>query len=124
MGQPTAAELRSAYDISVVIPTRDRPEALRRCRAALAGQPVSRERFEVIVVNDGGLRSLHECMTPFRDRLELRLFEPPHGGPARARNVGAEHARGPVLAFTDDDCEPQPDWLVVACKSAQRHPHA
>jgi len=124
MRQPTAAEPASTCDISVVIPTRDRPEALHRCLTALAGQTLSRERFEVIVVNDGGLRPLHSWVRPFCDRLTLRLLEPPHGGPARARNVGAEHARGAVLAFTDDDCEPQSDWLTVAGNSAQRHPRA
>jgi GT2 family glycosyltransferase len=35
-----------------------------------------------------------------------------HGGPARARNVGAQAAQGEVLLFTDADCEPQPDWIA------------
>ena len=37
----------------------------------------------------------------------------PHGGPARARNLGARAARGRLLAFTDDDCRPEPGWLAA-----------
>jgi GT2 family glycosyltransferase len=70
--------------ISVVVPTRGRPEALRRCVAALERQSVP---VEVVVVED----------------VEGR-------GPAWARNEGARRARGEVICFTDDDCEPAPGW--------------
>ncbi len=70
--------------ISVVVPTRGRAEALERCRAALERQSVG---VEIIVVED----------------LEGR-------GPAWARNEGVRRARGEVVCFTDDDCEPVAEW--------------
>ncbi len=70
--------------VSVVVPTRGRAEALRRCRAALAAQTVP---VEVVVVKD----------------VEGR-------GPAWARNEGVRRSRGEVVCFTDDDCEPEARW--------------
>lgn len=70
--------------ISVVVPTRGRPEQLRECVAALEGQTVA---LEVVVVED----------------VEGR-------GPAWARNEGVRRATGEVVCFTDDDCAPAPGW--------------
>ena len=71
--------------VSVVVPTRGRGEALARCRAALEAQTVA---VEVVVVED----------------VEGR-------GPAWARNEGVWRARGEVVCFTDDDCEPEAGWV-------------
>jgi GT2 family glycosyltransferase len=70
--------------VSVVVPTRDRPELLERCLAALERQSLP---VEVVVVED----------------VEGR-------GPAWARNEGVRRAQGDVICFTDDDCEPTPGW--------------
>jgi glycosyltransferase involved in cell wall biosynthesis len=88
--------------VSVVVPTRDRPERLRRCLATLADAP------EVIVVDDGSVD---------RGRVEgivreagARLVRLEGKGPAAARNAGARAAGGTVVCFTDDDCEPEAAW--------------
>jgi GT2 family glycosyltransferase len=70
--------------ISIVVPTRERPEALERCLAALRAQTVP---AEIVVVEDQEGR-----------------------GPAWARNEGVRRAQGEVVCFTDDDCEPAPGW--------------
>lgn len=70
--------------ISVVVPTRDRPELLQRCLGALEKQTVP---VEIVVVEDKEGR-----------------------GPAWARNEGVRRARGEVICFTDDDCAPFPGW--------------
>ena len=70
--------------ISVVVPTRDRPELLKRCLAALEKQTAP---VEVVVVEDKEGR-----------------------GPAWARNEGVRRAKGKVICFTDDDCAPFPNW--------------
>jgi GT2 family glycosyltransferase len=100
-------------DISVIVPTRNRQRELQRCLRALCAQTYSRDGFEVIVVDDGSDSSLEPAIAAFRERLRLRLIEKKNGGPARARNLGAEHAAGALLAFTDDDCEPHPEWLAA-----------
>ncbi len=96
---------------SVIVPTYGRPNPLRRCLKALRELAFPRNDFEVIIVDDGSATAVDQVVTPFQRDLNLRLLEQPHRGPAVARNTGAAHARGDLLAFTDDDCAPHPDWL-------------
>ncbi|MSS71915.1 MAG: glycosyltransferase [Candidatus Latescibacteria bacterium] len=96
---------------SIIVPTHARPRQLAVCLDALTGLVYPRDRFEVIVVDDGSRTPPEEVVAPFRDRLNLTLLTQPNAGPATARNTGAARARGEVLAFTDDDCVPAPDWL-------------
>ncbi len=96
---------------SVVVPTRNRPRELAACLAALARLDYPPDRLEVIVVDDGGDEAI--ALAP-SGGLPVTLCHQAHGGPARARNTGAEAAGGTFLAFTDDDCEPDPGWLRAA----------
>ena len=94
--------------ISVVVPTRDRPQALARCLAALARQQGG--AVEVVVVDDG---REGDAVAP-----GVRIVRGGGRGPAAARNLGARAARGDIVCFTDDDCVPAPDWaqrLAAAC---------
>jgi GT2 family glycosyltransferase len=84
--------------VSVVVPTCARPELLHRCIRALGRQSLPREQFEIVVVDDTLQRS----------------------GPAAARNRGWRRALAPVIAFTDDDTEPQPDWLKEGLEAIRR----
>lgn len=102
-----------SLDVSVVVPTYDRPEQLGGCLAALARQDVDRDRFEVVVVDDGSPTSPRAAVADHEDRLAVRLLRQDNAGPAAARNRGAHAARGRLLAFTDDDCRPDPGWLAA-----------
>jgi cellulose synthase/poly-beta-1,6-N-acetylglucosamine synthase-like glycosyltransferase len=113
--------MRTAF-ISVVVPTHDRPAALGACLAALAAQTVRPERFEVIVVDDGGSVEVGDVVDRHQSSLRITLSRRPHAGPAAARNAGAELAQGEVLAFTDDDCAPDPDWLATIASAVERSP--
>ncbi len=111
--------------VSVVIPTRNRPAALRSCLAALAAcDPVS-EGVEVLVVDDGGTVDLGPVVDGADLRGRLRVLRRTHaGGPGAARNDGAAAARGTLLAFTDDDCRPGPGWLTALVGAHTREPDA
>jgi GT2 family glycosyltransferase len=54
---------------------------------------------------------LDPIVASFRDKLILKLIRQDNAGPASARNTGAAHASGDFLAFIDDDCQPDPQWL-------------
>lgn len=99
---PTASE--KAF--SVVIPTYQRAASLRRVLTGLMAQQYPAELIEVIVVNDGGTDGSVAMARALHPRFTLRVFEQPHLGPAAARNVGIEHARGPFVLFLDDDVIP------------------
>lgn len=96
---------------SVIVPTYNRPQRLGACLHALARLAYPRERYEVIVVDDGSETPPRTVAAAYQDQLAVRFIENPHQGPAATRNTGAEHAAGRFLAFTDDDCAPATDWL-------------
>lgn len=96
---------------SIVVPTYERPIQLSRCLQSLAGLDYPRERFEVVVVDDGSANQLDEVVAPFQPTLSLQLLRQKNSGPAAARNFGSRQARGGFLAFIDDDCQPDAGWL-------------
>jgi len=109
--KPVDAE---ALRISVVIPTCKRPELLCRCLDAVFAQTLDPRAFEVIVVDDGHSDDTLAVVDAFRARPgpTVRFVRPRHGrGPAVARNAGWRAAYGKIIAFTDDDTVPAPDWL-------------
>jgi glycosyltransferase involved in cell wall biosynthesis len=92
--------------VTVIVPTRDRPESLARTLDALGRQSLD-DLLEVLVVQDGG----HDVLGPLVARSpRARLIRQEAAGPGAARNRGAQEARAGVLCFTDDDCEPLSDW--------------
>ncbi len=97
--------------ISIVIPTYNRPEQLAICLRACSRLDYPRDRFEVIVVDDGGTMPVDEVVNQFHALLMLKLLRQDNAGPATARNRGATEATGEFLVFTDDDCAPAPTWL-------------
>ncbi len=96
--------------LTVVIPTYARPQRLTACLAALVGQRME-VPWEVVVVDDGSPEPLDSIAEAFHERLDLRIERQGNAGPARARNRGVAVARGRFIAFTDDDCLPEPEWL-------------
>ncbi|MBS3062738.1 MAG: glycosyltransferase [Candidatus Diapherotrites archaeon] len=91
---------------SVIVPTYNRKECLARCLQGLARQSFT--DFEVIVVDDASTDGTPESLGHPNYRV-VRL-ERNRGAPG-ARNAGVKAARGVVVAFIDDDCVPEADWL-------------
>ncbi len=97
---------------SIIIPTYNRPQQLALCLESLAQLEYPRDRFEVIVMDDGSHQPLDSAVAPFLDLLDINLQRQENAGPAAARNHAAQLANGKYLAFTDDDCRPATDWLT------------
>src|SRR5437764_6296260 len=108
-----------ALRASVVVPTFRRPASLNRCLAALCAQDFDPGAYEVIVVDDAASDEARGVVTCWAARAAARglalRYVPVTGahGPAAARNDGWHAARGPIIAFTDDDCLPTPGWLAA-----------
>jgi glycosyltransferase involved in cell wall biosynthesis len=96
---------------SVVIPTHQRREALRRALTALAAQTVAPESFEVIVSVDGSTDGSVEMVENLDAPYELRVTAGPSRGRAAACNAAIELARGEVLIVLDDDMQPAPAFV-------------
>ena len=98
--------------VSVIVPVRNRRDLLRRTLDALARQTLT--DHEVVVVDDGSTDgSGDEARADAANGRPVRLLEGGGGGAVAARAAGVAAARAPVLAFTDSDCEPEPDWLAA-----------
>ena len=97
---------------SIVAPTYKRPQALARLLRGIEELDFPLASVEVVLVDDSGSGGIEDVVGPFRARLEIRVLSSPHLGPAPARKIGVNAARGRYLAFTDDDCVPATDWLT------------
>lgn len=93
----------SSSRCTVIIPTYNRRRLLELTLDALARQDLPRDRFEVLVVDDGSSDGTEAAVRGFEDRLDLRYFHQPDEGyrVARARNVGIRHATGEICVFVD-----------------------
>ncbi|ANH81885.1 hypothetical protein A8C56_13690 [Niabella ginsenosidivorans] len=106
--------------ISVVIPTFQRSALLGRCLQALSRQTLHKNWFEVMVVSDGPDTTTAALVNRFKQSTDLPIEYralPHKAGPAAARNTGWINACGKYIAFTDDDCVPDPLWLETLLKA-------
>lgn len=111
--------------VSVVVATKNRDDMLRALLSCLELQTVGPDAFEVLVVDDGSTDGTSAALEESLQRGTLNLRTLRHEqsrGPAAARNHGWRSARGPLIAFTDDDCEPVPEWLERILGAANANP--
>ena len=109
---------------SIIIPTWNRPRQLRACLLSLAKLEYPSDRFEVIVVDDGSDPPVVPPVDRDLSGCSVTCLRQSNAGPAAARNAGAAKAQGWYLAFTDDDCVPDPDWLRRLAGAFERSPRA
>lgn len=109
-------------EVSVVVSTRQRASLLPRLVDALEAQTLAPERFEVIVVDDSAEDDTASVLSALAERTALtlrRLRTERQSGPAAGRNLGWRAAAAPLIAFTDDDCIPTPQWLAAGLAAHQ-----
>ena len=94
---------KSKYDISIIIPTYNRSELLDYSLASLTRQDIDRDRFEVVIADDGSVDDTLEVIKKFKDLLNLQyLFQEDKGyRPGSARNMGIRSAQGDICLFID-----------------------
>jgi len=105
--------LRDPAGISVVICTHKGDAVLPGCLEAIRNQTWS-GMLEVIVVNDDPSREL--VLDEYPSLVIRVLNNESNLGPAGSRNLGIRHAKFDLIAFTDDDCRPDPKWLSELAK--------
>jgi glycosyltransferase involved in cell wall biosynthesis len=99
-------------DVSLIIATRDRSHQLARCLDSVARIEFDRT-WELIVVDNGSNDATADVVKQFAGEasLPLRYVLEPKPGLGNAHNAGVAVAHGQILAFTDDDCYPETDFL-------------
>jgi glycosyltransferase involved in cell wall biosynthesis len=107
--------------MTVVIPTRDRPELLADCLASLDAQTARTGEWEVLVVDDGS----DEPLAPVVERaaaegLPARCLRQDKAGLNAARNRGVSDSSGEIVAFLDDDTLVSPNWAEAVDRGFER----
>lgn len=105
--------------VSVVVPVLDDATRLRACLDALAEQ-VGAPPFEVVVVDNGSTDGTAQVAR--EHPLRPVVVHEPRRGSYAARNAGLAAAGGALLAFTDADCVPAPDWVAEGVRALAAHP--
>ena len=108
--------------ISVVVPTFNDGNLIRRCIASIAAQTL--QPHEIIVVDDGSTDrgAIAELEVVVRCFPAVTLLRQPNSGPSAARNAGLARCTGTLVAFVDADDELTPDSLSVRQELFDSHP--
>jgi GT2 family glycosyltransferase len=99
-------------ELTVVVPTCDRPRELAQLVARLAANDLDPLRFEVLVVDDGSLTPVPADLGAAHPHVSLSVLRQERSGPAAARNLALARARGRVVLFLNDDAVPAHDLLA------------
>ncbi len=108
--------------LSIIIPTYNRPAQLAVCLKSLSRLNYPVDHFEVIIVDDGSDISPDPVVASFRNILDIKVIRQAHAGVGIGRNTGASIAKGELLVFTDDDCQPTLNWLQELAVQFRKSP--
>ncbi|MEO0683469.1 MAG: glycosyltransferase [Cyanobacteria bacterium J06649_11] len=113
-------DLKQIPLVSVIIPVYNDNDFLQVCLTALTKQTYSKDHYEIIVVDNNS----EEDVSQITNQFELvTLAHESTAGSYIARNTGLSLAKGSIIAFTDADCIPQPDWLEKGVATLTQRPN-
>jgi glycosyltransferase involved in cell wall biosynthesis len=104
-------EPAATVSISIIIPALNEENMIGRCLESVAKLAFSRDRFEVLVLDNGSRDRTLDIAETFRDRLNLKVLQKTNVRISALRNLGARAAAGDILVFLDADCLAPEDWL-------------
>lgn len=107
-----------APQVSVVIPTRNRGNWIVHTIETILRNDFA--DYEVIVVDQSVDDLTQKGIAPFLNSARFRYLHTETSGSSRARNTGIQHARGELIALTDDDCQVQPNWIAEIARAFER----
>jgi glycosyltransferase involved in cell wall biosynthesis len=107
--------------VSVIVPVFHNYRYLWKCFSALDNQSYPDSLYEVIIVDDN--REGERIDTMLTNFSHFHYFISDCRGSYAARNIGISSAQGQVLAFTDSDCIPAPDWIDKGVEALEKVPN-
>lgn len=109
--------------VSVVIPTCNRPDDIRRCLDCLTA--VTYESWDILLIDQSDDDYTAVVVEQFKDTLPHLIYRHiEQKWTARARSLGLNTTTGDIIAYLDDDCTVLPDWLDQVASAFMRHPQA
>lgn len=123
-GKGDIPEKHNIYEISVVIPTYNRKNILQKCLTAIEQQSFPKEKFEVIVVNDGATDGTSDFLEEFKKStvLNIKSYQQENSGPAAARNKGILNSHGDIILLVGDDMIMSADFIAKHVKFHRQWP--
>lgn len=117
-------EKQDKIKYSIVIPTFNRTGSLKDCLLSISKQTISKNNFEIIVVDDGSTDSTKKDIEKIKKELLPNIFYiyQENKGCASARNTGIKAATGSIIFFTDDDCVVPVYWMEKLLKGFEKYP--
>ncbi len=106
-GFPGIVHQITSMEFSIIVPAYNAEKTIDFCLHALFSQSVSRDKYEVILVDDGSTDATASIVSSYPVVYHLQENK----GPAAARNQGAFLAEGDIILFTDADCVPDHHWI-------------
>jgi len=103
--------------ISVIIPTHNRVNILKKVLLSLQSQTIPSSNYEVIVVDDASTDETPHAIKQWELPPNFFYIRQTRGGPAKARNTGLRKAIGDIVLFLDDDVTPTSRLLEEHLKS-------
>jgi len=110
--------------VSIIVPTRNRALLLEGCVRSLALQDYPRQRYEVVVVDDGSCDGTREGLNAIVSQVvvpRIRYVRSEIHGANAKRNAGVQVASGNLLCFVDDDVVAPPQWLHELVRALVSH---
>ena len=105
---------------SIIIPVFNRPDEVDELLESLSNQ--TQKDFEVIIVEDGSVKTCKDVCDKYADILVLRYYFKENSGPGQSRNYGAERANGEWLIILDSDVVLPEGYLEAINHSLTSHP--
>jgi len=104
--------------VSVIVPVCNNARCIQTCLESLLAQTYPRERYEVLIVDNGSTDATRDVVQSYPVTL---LIEDRTRSSYAARNKGLQHARGEVIAFTDSDCTPVREWIEEGVRALRSY---
>jgi cellulose synthase/poly-beta-1,6-N-acetylglucosamine synthase-like glycosyltransferase len=100
--------------VSIIIPTFNRSNKISRCFDSLFNQTYPKDRYEVIIINDGSKDNTEEVLKEYQKKAPCAFIwdTQENQGIAKATNSGISRSKGDFICFTGDDCIPENDWIA------------
>ncbi len=110
---------RMIPSVSVLVSTRDRPDAIAECAKSILANPDS--DFELVIVDQSEKAARNRAMAATGRDPRLRWLASDTRGLSVSRNIGVSATHAPLVAFTDDDCRVPPDWVARLRRAFETH---
>jgi glycosyltransferase involved in cell wall biosynthesis len=99
--------------VSVIIPTHNRRNTLKTTVESLLNQSYSKDHFEIIIVDNASTDGTQNLIESFQRNIPIKLkyYMKSDEGPGISRNFAISKATGSIIAFTEDDCVSDNQWI-------------